>query len=178
MILTCPKCATRYLIADSEIRADGRKVRCSACGEEWRESGVSAEPAAQGLPPLPPELEPDPPFPEAMAPLPAAVTSPLAMPEAPVLETLRAETDDSLIVAPINTQSRAAAVPRSNLAANLALVIIVLAALLVAAFSFRMEIVRLVPGAAGVYNAVGISLKAKTAPAAASASAPDSGAHD
>lgn len=187
MILTCPNCATRYLIEDSEIRPEGRKVRCSACGEEWRVSPSSGEPvppATEELPPLPPELEPDPPFPEAMPPVAEPPVSPPPAPEVPVLETLRAEPDESLIVAPINTGSRAAAGPRSSLAANLGLVIIFLAALLVAAFSFRMEIVRLAPGAASAYGAVGISVKAHppASPAAtsagASASAPDSGAHD
>jgi predicted Zn finger-like uncharacterized protein len=190
MILTCPKCATRYLIEDSEIRPEGRKVRCSACGEEWRVSGPSENPVSPPaedpppLPPLPPELEPDPPFPEAPPPLAETVAPPLAAPEAPVLETLREEPDDGLIVAPIHTGSRAAPAPKSSLAANLGLVIIVLAALLVAAFSFRMEIVRLVPGAAGLYGAAGISVKASALPPpaaaspAASASAPDTGAHD
>jgi predicted Zn finger-like uncharacterized protein len=181
MILTCPNCATRYLIEDSEIRAEGRKVRCSACGEEWRVSGEAPEPlspAPEVLPPLPPELEPDPPFPEPAPPLADPPASPPAAPPVPVLETLRSEPDESLIVAPINTGSRAAAAPRSSLAANLGLVIIVLAALLVAAFSFRMEIARLVPGATGVYRALGVSVTARSPPAAspaASASAPASG---
>jgi predicted Zn finger-like uncharacterized protein len=35
MILTCPKCATRYLAGEAEIPACGRRVRCDACAAEW-----------------------------------------------------------------------------------------------------------------------------------------------
>ncbi len=35
MILTCPECATGYFVEDSQIRADGRKVRCANCGARW-----------------------------------------------------------------------------------------------------------------------------------------------
>lgn len=44
MILTCPRCATRYLVEDGEVRASGRTVRCSACGEEWRVYPPGGEP--------------------------------------------------------------------------------------------------------------------------------------
>jgi predicted Zn finger-like uncharacterized protein len=35
MILTCPRCATRYLVGEDEVRPQGRKVKCTACGELW-----------------------------------------------------------------------------------------------------------------------------------------------
>jgi predicted Zn finger-like uncharacterized protein len=55
MILTCPRCATRYLVEDAEVRPEGRKVRCSACGEEWRaftEGTESAVAAAEAVEPV------------------------------------------------------------------------------------------------------------------------------
>jgi len=35
MILECTQCATRYLVPDSSIGADGRTVRCANCRHSW-----------------------------------------------------------------------------------------------------------------------------------------------
>jgi predicted Zn finger-like uncharacterized protein len=37
MILTCPKCATRFSLDPSVIGAQGRKVRCSSCHHIWHQ---------------------------------------------------------------------------------------------------------------------------------------------
>lgn len=35
MILTCPDCTARFLLPARTLAPDGRKVKCSACGEIW-----------------------------------------------------------------------------------------------------------------------------------------------
>ena len=35
MILTCPKCASRFVLPDHLLADGGRRVKCSSCGEVW-----------------------------------------------------------------------------------------------------------------------------------------------
>lgn len=42
MILTCPACATRYVIGDDVFRAGEREVRCARCGHRWTTDGSDA----------------------------------------------------------------------------------------------------------------------------------------
>ncbi len=46
MILNCPSCSTRYLVAEGAIGPHGRRVRCANCGHLWEQSaeeGLDAE---------------------------------------------------------------------------------------------------------------------------------------
>lgn len=43
MILTCPQCNARYLLPAQTLAPEGRRVKCSSCGEIWRETPDSAE---------------------------------------------------------------------------------------------------------------------------------------
>ena len=86
MIITCPACATRYVVPDSAIGVDGRSVRCAKCRTSWFQEGSEAELAEAGAPaaakapapkPATPRAEPA----AARAPQPAP--SPQPEPQAP-----------------------------------------------------------------------------------------------
>lgn len=55
MILTCPACATRYLVDPSSIGATGRRVRCAKCGNTWTQQPPVDAPKPVDLTP-PPEM--------------------------------------------------------------------------------------------------------------------------
>lgn len=42
MILTCPACATRYVIGDDVFQAGTREVRCARCSHRWTTDGSDA----------------------------------------------------------------------------------------------------------------------------------------
>jgi predicted Zn finger-like uncharacterized protein len=105
MIITCPACATRYVVPDSAVGAEGRTVRCAKCRHSWFQEGPelaaappppaveepearpaepSAVPTAPPPPPPPPQPEPVPqPEPEADLPEPVDDADPPPIDEAP-----------------------------------------------------------------------------------------------
>jgi predicted Zn finger-like uncharacterized protein len=50
MILTCPKCATRYQTDASLFAPPGRKVRCAKCGHVWHQAANPSDTAAGPAP--------------------------------------------------------------------------------------------------------------------------------
>ena len=53
MILTCPNCATQYVVKDGAIPPHGRQVRCASCKHSWHQD---PEPAAELQ--MGPEMQP------------------------------------------------------------------------------------------------------------------------
>lgn len=50
MILTCPSCATRYMVDATALGDGGRTVKCVRCGHRWHQTPVEeAAPAAEAL---------------------------------------------------------------------------------------------------------------------------------
>lgn len=65
MLLTCPSCSMRYVVADASIGEAGRKVRCASCGHQWFQEGVSAPDIIPQEPPAPPPSD----IPEGVKPV-------------------------------------------------------------------------------------------------------------
>jgi len=136
MILTCPACATSYFVSDDAIGPNGRRVRCKACGHDWRampedeplELSAAEEPAVEAGFGKREEA------PESLAETPA--------PELPRAFRAKAEQQRKM--------RRAAT--QGAVWAGLAVVVL---ALIGVAFAFRLPIVQAWPQAAAVYKLVG-----------------------
>lgn len=137
MILTCPACATSYFVPDEAIGPKGRRVRCRACGHDWRAtledeplelSAATEEPVAEAGFGRREET------PETLAETPA--------PELP--RAFRAKAEQQRKMRRAATQGAVWA----------ALAVVVLA-LIGVAFVYRLPIVQAWPQAAAVYKLVG-----------------------
>ena len=56
MIVSCPSCATRYLIDPAALGGEGRTVRCAKCSHTWREQPPADMPKRVDI--FPPDDEP------------------------------------------------------------------------------------------------------------------------
>lgn len=78
MILTCPECATRYVVKDGSIGPKGRKVRCANCGHSWhQEADVAAMADESPLTAPPPPITSHDPEPEVEDTAPAPDAAPV-----------------------------------------------------------------------------------------------------
>lgn len=127
MILTCPNCATDFLVPDHQIGPEGREVKCDECGEVW--VGGVKDPA---------------PEPQSAA---AAVKSP------PASATPEAETPNVMFAPP--KAAPAPKAERGRMA--LVIVLMVLALTALGFIAFQGAVVKAWPGADGVYRAIGLS---------------------
>jgi predicted Zn finger-like uncharacterized protein len=150
MILTCPQCATRYFLPDTQVGAQGRVVKCTNCGKVWRAEGAPG-----------PEPEPEP---EYAAPSHHFEPEPESQPE-PELDPEEEFAAAAQRRAEILRQKKAEAERRQQQAtvitaavwAGVAAAIAVCVALGVI---FRVQLVKWWPGTATAYAAIGLPINA------------------
>jgi predicted Zn finger-like uncharacterized protein len=135
MILTCPECATSYLVDEAKIPPEGRTVRCASCEHRW-----TAFPAAA------PEPAPEPePAAAQEAPLTIESVPVSALPGEALPKVFRAKADTSRRV----REAAATGIVWAAMAAGLAVMIAL-------AIVFRIDVVRLWPKSAAAYASVGL----------------------
>lgn len=146
MILTCPECASRYFVDDSKVGATGRVVRCASCGHRWN---ARNEAAVDDL-----FDEPEAPTLASQALDQEQVSEPVAEADEPPVSALPGEELPKVFRARADAERRlreatATGVIWAGMAAAMAVVV-------VAALIFRIDVVKILPGSAGAYAAVGL----------------------
>jgi predicted Zn finger-like uncharacterized protein len=169
MIITCPRCATRYFLGAGDIRPPGRHVRCARCQHTWFQ-----EPSEDLPTPIPVPVE----EPEQVGPITdrSRMLGPPPEPEdapddAPAPETFtggfgrRQGSDfEPLSAPPEQVVPRAARPSPEHGAARFRGMILLVAGvsmlslLLVIFFSIPREIARTIPATVSLYTALGIEV--------------------
>jgi len=147
MILTCPECASRYFVDDSKVGPAGRVVRCASCGHRW--TARNEEPVDLFDAPETPSLasRSEDAAPDVDQPPPSEVEEPpvSALPGEELPKVFRARADAERRLRAATTTG----VVWAGMAAAMAVIV-------VAALIFRIDVVRILPGSAGAYAAVGL----------------------
>lgn len=150
MILTCPECASRYFVDDSKVGPAGRVVRCAACGHRWTARNEEATDLFE---------DPENPSLASRGDSETATASAEAQPqseavEEPPVSALPGEELPKVFRARADAERRLREATVTGIVwAGMAAV---MAALVIGALIFRIDIVRILPGTAGAYAAVGL----------------------
>ena len=129
MILTCPKCATRFFVSDDAIGKSARSVQCSACHQVW---------LTEGLEPTNADILPEP----------EGASTPSEK------ETAISETTASPLFVERSTSARKA--PSKPLAQALTITLLILVVIGAGVLVFQKDVERAFPGTAAIYRALGV----------------------
>jgi predicted Zn finger-like uncharacterized protein len=136
MILTCPKCASRYLVPDDKVGMEGRAVRCAKCGNKWTAYNEQAAAVEEETPSVFAEVEP-------------ATDDDI---EAELNEISNAPPEPPPLRIDPRRKVRRAAVTGAVWAGAVGLIVVTL----VLAVVFREAVVHAVPRTAGIYAMLGM----------------------
>lgn len=164
MLIVCPHCQTQFQVAASAI-GDGRTVRCARCRESWYAEPppvfAEAAPFAAGAEAATVEVEP------AAAEFEAVEAPVEVMDSPPIAVETSAETEAVTVVEAEPAPFAAGDAPRPRLRRRapahpyrlprpVAIGLVAAVAAVVMALGLRESIVRMVPGLAGTYAAIGL----------------------
>jgi predicted Zn finger-like uncharacterized protein len=171
MILTCPTCATRYLVDADQLWTIGRTVQCDACGQRWRAAGSGRRPAPATSPlvPMPepgPEATPEPAHPiaepsPADEPPMAETATETKFPPVPGFKPLGQPTANTAAAEPAFFLQRPKRPTRAGYGppglGRAMAILFMLGMVLMVLVLFQDVIVRAAPSLAPVYSALGLS---------------------
>jgi predicted Zn finger-like uncharacterized protein len=163
MLIVCPHCQTQFQVAASAI-GDGRTVRCARCRESWfaEPPPVFAEQpaAASAMEAGTATAEA-----ESVAAEPATVEAPVEVTDSPPLAAEASGEAETVMTDPVQAVAEEAPKPRLRrrvpirqykLPRPVAIGLAAALAAVIAVLGLRESIVRMMPGLAGTYAAIGL----------------------
>lgn len=173
MIISCPKCSSRFFVDGSAFGPEGRKVRCGGCGHAWVQQKVEEEEAATG-PDLdfePEASQPDPqpeaqqpeeapavaPPAETPAPEPDPAPQPVAPIEAPVPEPAAPTAEIPPIDGPVAARAKGGGRRYAPVVLWVVFALLV-SAIVAGGYRYRQELVNRWPKTTAMYEALGVAV--------------------
>lgn len=161
MILSCPACATRFMLEEALLPSTGRKLRCAHCRHVWHQSPDTGDTLSAGA--------------SSAKPAPAAETPPIALVMGRSGNSIREDSGtiggNELPRIPANGSEARSGSGDGNpsrgggsSAIGYFLGIVVIIILLIGLVLLREEIVGLLPQLAGFYDLIGLSVAPPPAP--------------
>ena len=151
MIITCPRCATRYLLEAGVVRPPGRQVRCARCQHTWFQDSQLDLPT-----PIPVPVEEQAPSgpvtdrSRMLAPPPGSIAQPIPRFELPAPPLAKP-------ASPVGERQRS----RSRSLAGLSILLAFLAGFVLLFLYMPTEIAQVWPESASLYEALGMPVNTR-----------------
>jgi len=163
MIITCPRCATRYLLETGVVRPPGRQVRCARCQHTWFQDAPLDLPTPIPVPVEEPEFPAGPVTDKSrmLPPPPGSIAQPLPRFEipAPLTHPSSPSSSPSVSIPGFGVSDRLRA--RSRSMAGIFALVALVAGFPLLFFSLPEEIVQLWPESASLYEWLDMPVNAR-----------------